>query len=143
MGCANSADAKHVTAKDKKTKKSLLDKIHPPKIINVKANDGHHVDMDHHQHVTNKDTEQVFFNPKNNPRRGSGLNLIVNHGQVLKLNDSHDSNRSTNNKKHEKHPEPKLDERMDSEIMETPPTLINHAVVTNEPVVSNLGVDTE
>lgn len=100
--------------------------------------------MDHHQHVTNKDTDHVFFNPKNDPHRGSSHNLtVVNHGQVSKLNDSHDSNKSTKNKKHEKLPEPKLEERMDSEIMETPPTIIKHAVVTNEPVVSNLGAETE
>ncbi len=124
MGCTNSnPKVSVVTSKTDKKRKSLVDKIHAPKIINVKTNDGGHADMDHLPHVTKKDSDNVFFDKKKDPNHGSNRNLhMFNHGQVAEVNDSngsihsHRSNRSASNKQRKTihQAEPKFEEKNDS-----------------------------
>ena len=83
MGCASS-NPKVTVAKPKaeKKRKSIIDSIQAPSIINVKTNDGGHAGMDHLPHVTGKDSDNVFFDKKKDPNSGSARNLhmFVNHG---------------------------------------------------------------
>lgn len=108
--------------------------------------------MHHLPAVTGKDNDAVFFDKKNDPKTGSARNLhmFVDHGQLGELDgsqDSHRSNRSNRsasgkNKKVKQQPVPKFEEKNDSQILETPPTVIQHAVKSDLPQVAVAELDT-
>ena len=51
MGCSNSKDGNAIKHK----KKHGLFDMHAPAIVQIKSNDGHKHNAEHHDHVTGKD----------------------------------------------------------------------------------------
>ena len=91
MGCSASKDGEVTTHKK-------YHHSHAPSIIQIKGNDGHKHDAEHHTHATGKGQDQVFLNSKNaheaerqSPRLSTPRLSQVHHGLVVEGPNPHNT----------------------------------------------------
>ena len=65
MGCSQSKDGNATSHKKKHHH------VHAPAFVQIKSNDGHKHNSEHHDHVTGKDQDHVFLNHANAVAAGS------------------------------------------------------------------------